>query len=111
MSAGSIDHTPKGETVRIFLGESFDVTARKRQTDYTILSSAPRETRSTYEITLMNAKTTPASVIVVEPIPGDWTIAQESAPHTKSSSNTATWTLTVPPNGSTTLTYTAQVRF
>jgi hypothetical protein len=59
----------------------------------------------------MNAKTTPASVIVVEPIPGDWTIAQESAPHTKSSSNTATWTLTVPPNGSTTLTYTAQVRF
>jgi len=47
----------------------------------------------------------------VEPIPGDWTIAQESAPHTKSSSNTATWTLTVPPNASTTLTYTAQVRF
>jgi hypothetical protein len=108
IGSDTIDHTPKGETVRILLGESFDITARKRQTDYH--PDGPGETRSTYEITLKNAKTTPASVLVVEPIPGDWTIAEESAPHVKTSSSTATWTLVVPAGGATKLTYTADVR-
>ena len=34
----AIDHTPKGETVKLKLGESFDVTARRKQTSFKKLS-------------------------------------------------------------------------
>jgi hypothetical protein len=109
IGSDSIAHTPKGETVRILLGESFDVTARKRQVNYHVVSASPSVTESGYEIVIRNAKSSSASVLVVEPIPGDWTITSENLPHVKTSSSSASWTLSVPPNGSTTLTYTARV--
>ena len=103
VGSDSIDHTPKNETVRLHLGDAFDVTATKKQTDFKSISSASYE--SAYEIVLRNGKSTPQTVLVVEPIPGDWTILTSSAPYTKSSSSTATWSLRIPANGSTTLTY------
>ncbi|HEV2739033.1 MAG TPA: DUF4139 domain-containing protein [Candidatus Elarobacter sp.] len=111
VGSDNIDHTPKGETVRLHLGDSFDVTARKKQTDYRVTPGTPYRYDSAYEIVLRNAKTVPQNVVVVEPIPGDWTILQSSAPYVKSSSSTATWSLTVPPNGATTLTYRVQVKY
>jgi hypothetical protein len=102
-----IDHTPKGEVVRLHLGDSFDVTAHKKQTDFHIVDGITFE--SAYEIVLRNAKNTAQTVLVVEPIPADWTMLQNSAPFTKTSASTASWTLTVPPNGSTTLTYRVRV--
>jgi hypothetical protein len=60
---------------------------------------------------LRNAKKTAQEVIVVEPIPGDWTMLHSSAPYTKSSSSTATWTLRVPPGGATTLSYRVRTTF
>jgi len=111
VGSDSIDHTPKGETVRLHLGDSFDVTARKKQTDYHEIASAFTEYESAYEIVLRNAKAVPQTVLVVEPIPGDWTILQSSDPYVKTSSSTASWTLAVPPNGAKTLTYRVRVRF
>ena len=108
VGSDSIDHTPKGETIRMHLGDSFDVTASKKQTDYHD-SGATYE--SAYEIVLRNAKTTPQTVVVVEPIPGDWTMLSSSAPHQKTSSSTATWSLRVPPEGSTTLAYRVRIKF
>lgn len=102
-----IDHTPRNETVRLHLGDSFDVTARKRQTDYRQDGNCASE--SSYEIVLANAKSVPQDVLVVESIPGDWQIIQESAPHAKTSSSTASWTVDVPANQRRTLTYTARV--
>jgi hypothetical protein len=102
-----IDHTPKGEVVRLHLGDSFDVTANKKQTDFHIVDGITFE--SAYEIVLRNAKKTAETVLVVEPIPADWTVLQTSSPFVKSSSSTASWTLTVPPGGSTTLTYRVRV--
>ncbi|MEA2784995.1 MAG: hypothetical protein QOF71_1099 [Candidatus Eremiobacteraeota bacterium] len=111
VGSDNIDHTPKGETVRLHLGDSFDVTARKKQTDYKVVSSTEDRYESAYEIVLRNAKPTPQTVLVVEPIPGDWTILQSSAPYVKSSSSTATWSLNVPANGATTLTYRVVVHY
>ena len=117
VGSDSIDHTPKGEMVRLHLGDSFDVTARKKQTDFRRLGTNPPAAydgggfESAYEIVLRNAKSVPQNVLVVEPIPGDWTILQSSAPYTKTSSSTATWSLTVPPSGSTTLTYRVRIHF
>jgi hypothetical protein len=110
VGSDSIDHTPKNETVRLHLGDSFDVTATKKQTDFKVVS-ADHVYESEYEIVLRNAKTVVQNVSVIEPIPGDWTMVRSSAPFTKSSSSTATWSVRVPAGGSTTLTYRVRIAF
>ncbi len=107
LGSDSIPHTPRNDTVRLHLGDSFDLVARKRQTDFAIVASC--HTRSSYEITITNGKDVAQDVTVVEPIPGDWMISAESQPHVKSSASTATWIVHAQADGKTTLTYTADV--
>jgi hypothetical protein len=108
LGSDRIDHTPKNEDVRLHVGDSFDVTANKKQTNFTALGGC--EFQSSYDVRVANAKDIDQSVDVVEPIPGEWKILAENLPHRKTSSATATWTLNVPKNSSTTLTYTADVK-
>jgi hypothetical protein len=107
LGSDEIDHTPRNETVRLHLGDSFDVTARKRQTDFRRSSFCSSD--SSYQIVIANAKTTAENVLVVEPIPGDWQIVNENIAHVKSSAETASWNVRVPPGEQSTLTYTARV--
>jgi hypothetical protein len=108
-----IDHTARNETVRLHLGEAFDVTADKKQTDFRRREPNNRAStvgESAYEIVLRNAKTEAVTVTVREPVPGDWTMLDESHRHTKLAAGTAEWTLSVPAGGSTTLRYRVLVR-
>lgn len=107
LGSDNIDHTARNEDVRLHLGDSFDVTAHKRQTDYQNVDGCTSS--SSYEIVLSNAKAIAQDVLVVEPIPPPWRILEESAPHTKSSAFTATWNLRVPPDGRKVLFYVAEV--
>jgi hypothetical protein len=110
----SIDHTPKNEKVRLKLGDAFDVTADKKQTDFKRrepLINRSYVFESAYEIVLRNAKKEPATVIVREPVPGDWTMLEQSAPHAKVASGTAEWRVPVPAEGTTTLRYRVLVRY
>ncbi|HVR46103.1 MAG TPA: DUF4139 domain-containing protein [Candidatus Binatia bacterium] len=107
MGSDQIDHTPRNETVRLHLGDSFDVTARKRQTEFRFSSACSAD--SSYQIVVANAKTVAQNVLVVEPIPGDWQIVDENVSHVKSSAFTATWNLRVPADSRSMLTYTARV--
>src|SRR5258707_5794437 len=62
----SIDHTPKNEKLRLKLGDAFDVTADKKQTDFRRRdpgNNASHVFESSYEIGLRNAKKEPATVI------------------------------------------------
>ncbi len=109
-----IDHTPKNERVRLKLGDAFDVTADRRQTDFRKLAGSGRYNyvfESAYEIVLKNAKPEAVTVTVREPMPGDWAILAESHPHTKAASGTAQWQVNVPAEGSATLSYRARVRY
>jgi hypothetical protein len=109
-----IDHTPKNETVRLKLGDAFDVTADRKQTDFKKLPNISRYTsvfESAYQITIKNAKSEAVTVKVVEPMPGDWQIQSESQPHTKAASNAAVWNISVPAEGKTVLTYRVQVKY
>jgi len=110
----SIDHTPKNETVRLHVGDAFDVTADKKQTDWR-RRDAKNKTResseSAYEIVLRNAKPEAVTVTVREPVPGDWTMLQESLPHRKVAAGTAEWQVKVPAEGSTSLKYRVLVRY
>jgi len=62
-------------------------------------------------VLLKNAKKEAVTVTVQEPMPGDWQIQSESHAHTKGSSNTAVWKVSVPAEGSTKLVYRALVRY
>lgn len=110
----NIDHTPKNEAVRLKLGNAFDVTADKKQTDFKTL---PRPAKgnsvfeSAYEIVLKNAKKEHVTITVQEPIPADWKIMKESHPSQKATSNTAVWKVEIPAEGKTTLTYRVQVKY
>jgi hypothetical protein len=110
----SVDHTPKNEKVRLKLGDAFDVTADKKQTDFKKIAGTSKYNyifESGYEIVLKNAKKEPVTVTVQEPMPGDWQVLSSNHPHTKASSNTAVWKVTVPAEGSSKLVYRAQVRY
>jgi hypothetical protein len=110
----NIDHTPKNEKVRLKLGDAFDVTADKKQTDFKKVAGNSKYNyifESAYEIVLKNAKKEAVTVKVQEPMPGDWSIMSASQPHTKGASNTAIWNVVVPAEGKTTLTYRALVRY
>ncbi|HSH72791.1 MAG TPA: DUF4139 domain-containing protein [Methylophilaceae bacterium] len=110
----NIDHTPKNETVRLKLGEAFDVTADKKQTDFKRLPNPAKGNslyESAYEIVIKNAKKERVTVNVQEPIPAEWKIIKESHPSVKATSNTAVWKVEVPAEGKTTLTYRVQVKY
>lgn len=110
----SIDHTPKNEKVRLKLGDAFDVTADKKQTDFKKLAGSGKYNyvfESAYELVLKNAKKEAVVVTVQEPMPGDWQVLNSSHPFTKSASNTAVWKITVPAEGNTKLTYRSLVKY
>jgi hypothetical protein len=110
----NIDHTAKNETVRLKLGNAFDVTADKKQTDFKVLPQPGKRNQlyeSAFEYTLKNAKKEKVTVTVQEPISGDWKILSENHPHTKANSHMAVWKIEIPAEGKTTLTYKAQVKY
>jgi len=110
----SVDHTPKNEVVRLKLGEAFDVTADKKQTDFKKLPNPGKGTtmfESAYEVVLKNAKKEAVTVTVQEPIPADWKMLKSSHAHEKAASNTAVWRIDIPAEGKATLTYRVQVKY
>ncbi len=109
-----IDHTPENEQVSLRLGNAFDVTAKKKQTDFKKRSGDSRYNyvfESAYEVVLKNAKTTPVTVTVQEPVPGDWKMLNESHKHTEAAAGTAVWTITIPAKDETKLNYRVMVRY
>ena len=110
----SIDHTPKNELVRLKLGDAFDITARRKQTDFKSLGRQG-QWRNVYELAfeveLKNAKKEPVTVSVLEPIYGDWDMIQNSHPFTKEAASAAKFKVDVPAEGSATLTYRVKVKW
>ena len=109
-----IDHTPENETVRLKLGEAFDVNASRKQTDFRKLGGDGRYNyrfESAFEIVLKNAREEAVTVTVVEPVPGDWKVLGESHPHRKGSANAAAWEVPVPAKGEVKLTYRVEVNY
>ena len=109
-----IDHTPENETVRLKLGEAFDVTANRKQTDFRKLGGDSRHNyrfESAFEIVLKNAKDEAITITVVEPVPGDWKVLAENHKHRKGAANAAVWEVPVPAKGETVLTYRVEVNY
>ncbi len=91
------------------MGESFDVVGDRRQTDYKVLGSCTTETA--WEISLRNHKDKADSVLVREPIGGDWTLMSSSMPSTKEDAATLSFDAKVPARGETKITYRVRVKW
>ena len=110
----AVDHTPRNETVRLKLGEAFDVTARRKQTDFKSLGQQGQYRHvyeMAYEVELKNAKKEAVTVSVLEPVFGDWEMIQQSHPHSKETSRAARFRVPVPADGKALLTYRVKVRW
>jgi hypothetical protein len=110
-----IDHTAKGEMIKLKLGEAFDITADKIQTDFQKIPAAFNTrgsiTETAYVMEIRNAKPEKITVTVIEPMPGDWQMVQESHPHKKESAHSAIWEVPVPAEGKTTLTWRVRAKY
>jgi hypothetical protein len=109
-----IDHTAKGEKVRLKLGEAFDINADKKQTDFQKIANYGRSGglyETAYQLEVRNAKKEAIKVKVVEPMPGDWQMVAESLPHKKESAHSAVWEVPVPAEGKTVLTWRARIKY
>ena len=102
-----IDHTPKDETVRVYLGNAFDLTGERTRTDFksrqleqTIIES--------YKVVVKNAKDTATKARVVEHMyrTANWEISRNTDPFTKTDSQTIEFNVDVPPHGQKEVTYT-----
>lgn len=108
-----IDHTPENETVRLRLGNSFDVTAARQQTDFRRSGGGGRYEytyESSYVIELKNARDEAVVVKVLEPLPGDWEIVSENMSHVKENSGAASWMVNLEAKGAASLIYRVKVR-
>ncbi|MCX5771707.1 MAG: DUF4139 domain-containing protein [Candidatus Hydrogenedentes bacterium] len=103
-----IKHTPKDEDVKLKLGNAFDVVGERVQTDWNRIADNVYE--SEFKITLRNHKQQDIQVEVVEPMTGDWRILSKSHEFVKRDSRTAVFTVPVPKDGETVVTYRVQVR-
>jgi len=109
-----IDHTPKNEEISLKLGDAFDVTADKKQTDFKkVKGDRPYNYvyTATFEVELKNAKDSMQIVKVREPIPGDWKMLNSNFKFQKTAAHTAEWDIPVPAEGKATLKYQVRVRF
>ena len=110
LGADRIGHTASGEEVTLSLGNAFDITAERRQTDFKTQGLPKNTYELSHEIKIRNASARPVTIKVIEILPGDWDILAASYQHKKIASNQAEWTIAIPADAERTLTYTARVQ-
>ncbi len=104
-----IDHTPKDETIKIKMGNAFDIVGQRKQTDWRKIADNVYE--AAFEVSLRNHKEEAVTVNVVEPMLSDWEILSSSHTHKKTDAHTAQFDLPVAKNGETKLQYRVRYKF
>jgi hypothetical protein len=104
-----IDHTPKDETLKLKIGNAFDVVCERNQIDFQKIASNVYEFE--YEITLRNHKATPIAVEINEPIGGSWRMVRSSHTATKTAAWAAQFSVPVATDGVATLKYRVRVTY
>lgn len=104
-----VDHTPRDETVRLYIGDAFDVVGERKVMDERAISNRERE--QTVQVTIRNHKDTAAQVAVVEHLQGAWEMVRSSQRFEKKDATTVEFPLNVPRDGEVVVTYTYRWRW
>jgi len=104
-----IDHTPKDETVKLHIGDAFDIVGERKRTDYKIDAGRHVITES-FEIRVRNHKTEAVEVLVKETLYrwNNWEIVESNQKWTKYDSNTIHFPVKVDKDGEQVITYTVR---
>lgn len=105
----TIDHTPKDEKIRLYVGDAFDVVGDYKRTDYEKISD--RIIEETFEVKIRNHKETPVEVKVVDHVWSDWKVIQHSHDFVKKDAHTIEFPVKVAKDGETVVTYTIRTEW
>jgi hypothetical protein len=105
----TIDHTPKNETIRVYLGNAFDIVGERIRTDFYKHKSQDL-IRETFEIEIRNRSEETVTVKVVEHLYrwSNWEIQKPSHEFEKTDAQTVELPVTVKPDGTEVVTYTVE---
>jgi hypothetical protein len=104
-----IDHTPKGETLNLKIGNAFDVVCERNQVDFEKIASNVYEVE--FEITLRNHKAVPISVEVNEPLGGTWRMIRSSHDPKKTAAWAAQFSVPVAADSTAVVKYRARITY
>lgn len=105
----TIDHTPKDETIRLKLGNAFDIIGERKQTNFFRHRSQDLMQES-FSVEIRNRSEEDIVVKVVEPLyrGGNWKIIEASTEWEKIDANTILFPVAVPAEDTLTLSYTVE---
>ena len=104
-----IDHTPKDEKIRLYVGDAFDIVGERKQMNYKQLSERSRE--ETWKIKLRNHKKEDVEIIVREHFWGDYEIRESTHSYNKEDANTLEFIVPVKKDEEAVLKYTVLYRW
>jgi len=98
-----IRQVPKGETATIISGRAFDVIGKRSVLNY---NRQKKSEESSISIKVTNILPLKIKVRLIEHIYGDWVVRDASTNYRKEDASTIHFPITIPANGSQTVTYT-----
>lgn len=104
----TIPHTGNKETLRLYTGQAFDISADARQTEYIRLGKEAYQ--ASYRMTLKNGSDKPIEVQVLQTFPKSFEIVSETVASTSKTADTRVWTIPLTADAEQTLSYTVRVQ-
>ncbi|KPK15723.1 MAG: hypothetical protein AMK69_26835, partial [Nitrospira bacterium SG8_3] len=104
-----IDHTPKDEEVRLYLGNAFDIVGARVQKNFRVVVSG-HTVEETFEISVRNHKEEEVEVLVYEH-PwrwSEWEITKSNTAWEKVDQSTVKFPVRIPKGGEKKITYTVR---
>lgn len=101
----SIDHTAKNSSITLKLGNSFDVSGKRKQTSFELAKNSLKEQ---FEITINNQKSQSQNIEVIEPLYrwSNWQITEHNESYEKLDVSNIKFSLEVPAESTKTIKYT-----
>jgi len=115
-----IDHTPKDEKIKLYMGDAFDLVGERIKTQFKnvhddVFPDGSKNTATyvydeSFKIILRNHKNTAVEVIVSEKLWrwSNWRIIESTHNFTKQDVRSVEFPISIPANGETTVTYTVR---
>ncbi len=105
----TIEHTPKGETLKIYTGNAFDLVGERTRTN-NVMDAGRSTLTESFEIKLRNHKATPVTIKVVESLYRwpTWEITDSSDTYKKVDSQTMEFLAQLEPGAEKAITYTVR---
>ena len=102
----TIDHTPKNETIRVYLGNAFDLVGERTRTNF-FKDPVQDLIRESFEVEIRNRSEETVTVQVVEHLyrSANWEIYESTQAFEKTDANTIEFPVTVEPDETQTVIY------